>query len=147
MSRIGERRKKILDYVSGHPSSTLEFRTDYNSPVVVLDMVENVDDLVMQIITTARSCASFTQSGIRETSSGRSRSSLDIWRHAKSVLPDIDIFTIMESIYRLRNKLNMNYCGFVHRSVFKPRYYDWDYGNFLTREYRIMFSTWRKLHE
>jgi len=163
MSRISERRQKILDYNSVHDYGYLVFRRDgYTRPderTVIpipagqlkfnMDGSPNRKQLVRVIMDMSRIYGSFNPTTNRmETSSGRNRSSLDIWRHAKSIYPDIDVFLIMEAIYALcyREGLFGQYCSTVHRAVFNLRGYE-NSENFVCREYRINFSTWRQLHE
>ena len=152
MTRLDERREKILRYVGSQNCFPLILKTGFYGSVgggeIVPLLPMAVEDLVMSILDNAESLGSFNQSINRfETSPGRARSSLDIWRHALSVCPELDIFTIMETIYNLRGSLRVNYCSFVHRSVFRRGHSEWDPPNFLTREYGIRFSTWKRLHE
>lgn len=55
-----------------------------------------------------------------ETRSSALRSSIDIWRHAKYYFPDISIFSVMNSIYRLTTVVRLygQYCSVVRRRVF-----------------------------
>jgi hypothetical protein len=150
MSRIGERREKILKYISKHNCDPLLFKDPYipNSPITNLQDTENIDALVWEIIKLSARLGSYNSTmNYVETYSGKMRSSLDIWRHAKSVKPDIDIFTIMESIYRLKDQVYGHYCTTVKRVVFMLPRYGSGVRNILCREYNIKFSTWRKLHE
>ena len=153
--RLAQRREKILRYISEHNTDNLLFRhPGYRETpeeyMVHLDADgSNIDDLVMEIITKSENYCSYNPNmGYVETIYGRMRSSLDIWRHAKSVLPDIDIFTIMESIYNIKELLYGHYCITVKRAVFRlPNSWSSGVSNFLCREYGIRLSTWRKLHE
>jgi len=152
MSRIMERRKKIETYIGLYERSPLSFLRYAVGEGVAVPMESDgsdLDVLVMEILEKAMVCMSYN--GVRiETMSGRMRSSLDIWRHAKFVSPDVDILSIMESIHRLRDRIYGHYCTTVKRSVFRlPNNYGIALGrrSFYCREYRIRFSTWGKLHE
>jgi hypothetical protein len=155
MSRIQERREKILKYIEKYDQSPLVFRKYISSdksdhfPSISGDYDEPVDNLVMNILDMSQRYGSFNRkTDSIETGNGRMRSSFDIWRHAKAVLPDIDIFSIMESIYRIKDDIYGHYCSQVHRAVFDN---DHSWGpldrGFLAREYGIMTTTWKKLHE
>ena len=151
MSRIDDRRNKILQYINKRNCDPLLFKDPHtsNSPIVELTNYGGIDDLVFDIITMSHRYGSYnTTMNYVETYSGKMRSSLDIWRHAKSVLPDIDIFTIMEAVYRLQDRLYGHYCVTIKRAVFRlPNSWSNGVSNFKCREYGIMFSTWRNLHE
>lgn len=151
MSRISIRRDKILQYISKHNCDPLLFKDPYtpDSAIVHLSDTKGIDILVFEIITLSSRLGSYNSTmNFIETYPGRMRSSLDIWRHAKSVIPDVDIFTVMESIYRLKDRIYGHYCITVKRSVFKlPHSWGNSVSNFKCREYNIMLSTWRNLHE
>ncbi len=152
MSRMDDRRKKIQNYVDTNRNDNLYFKRTVTGEIVQLSAT-NTDDLIMEILQKAEDYWSWSESGF-ETTPGRLRSSLDIWRHAKTALPDIDIFRVMEAIYRLKDKVYGHYCYMVHRSVFRlPDTGSWSvhrqpigFRNFICREYKIKFSTWKKLH-
>jgi len=169
-SRIAQRREKILAYNNSHCTDALEFKVLYGSKtgqIVTIpeahtmlpntelkfnrDGSPNRKQLVRIILRMAENYGSYNPTTrILETGCGRNRSSLDIWRHAKSVYPDIDVFLIMEAIYALaddeQERIFGQYCGMVHRAVFNlggPRLnHRWR-----CDEYKIMFTTWKKLHE
>lgn len=156
MPSIKNRQKKILDYMEKTNQSPLVFRGNYgkNSPVINITGYEptDIDGIVMDILNKSQLHPSFNpKTGKFETSAGRLRSALDIWRHAKSILPDIDIFTVMESIYRIRNELYGHFCLTVRRTVFRPNLFYHgridDPSSFMCFEYGIKFSTWKNLHE
>jgi hypothetical protein len=80
-----------------------------------------LEETIYEILNMAQSYCSYNSvTGELETTPGRLRSCIDIWRHLKTVKPDIDIFTIMETIYAIRHRLYGHYCSTVHRTVFKP---------------------------
>ena len=151
MSRMAERRAKILRYIDEHNQDTLYFVNVYSpsKDITYLLDTDSIDLLVSEILSRSKNYGSYNPNmNYIETYPGRMRSSLDIWRHAKSIKPDIDIFTIMESIYGFRYDIYGHYCGNVKRAVFRePTFYSKGVPNFKCREYNIMFSTWRKLHE
>jgi len=159
---IAKRREKILAYNSKQCCDPLEFKGQYgignkSVPIPEDELKFNHDgspnrkQLVRIIIRMAVRYGSYNPTTkVLETGCGRNRSSLDIWRHAKSLYPDMDVFLIMEAIHALyidpREKIYGQYCSFVKRSVFDlsgPReFLSWGCG-----EYKISFNTWRKLHE
>lgn len=159
------RRNKILAYNSKHDCSPLLFR-DYRGLIKTIPKEElrfnndgspNRKRLVLSILSMSEHFDSVREDGTWETSPGRNRSSLDIWRHAKALYPDIDVFSIMETIHRLTKSgaLFTQYCTTVHRSV---TYLSDSRGrDIFTRDdedlmwrcgdYNISFNTWRNLHE
>lgn len=155
-SRIDTRRQKIIAYNSKYDCSPLHF-VDYHRKTVEIDNDDlrfnadgspNIKRLVLTILSMSERLFSFSESGIAETSPGRNRSSLDIWRHAKLLYPDIDVFRIMEVLYKLSENgdLFVQYCHQVKRTVFY-RSNNREMYNFLSGEYHIQFSTWKKLHD
>jgi len=150
MSRIVDRRDKILQYISKYNCDPLLFKDPYTPDSDTVNLLNTeVDALVFEIISMSHRYGSYnTTMNYVETFPGKMRSSLDIWRHAKSAIPDIDIFTVMESIYRLKDRIYGHYCTTVKRAVFRlPTSWSIGVPNFKCREYNIMFSTWRNLHE
>jgi len=155
---IKEKRKKIQTYIDTQCSDILLFKRHFlgGGRRVSIPKVNNlpngkpdIDNLVRNIFSHAEEYYSYNPVTKEcETSYGRSRSSIDVWRHAKSVLPDIDIFTIMESIYNIREGLDGDYCRDVMRSVFDLlTNEDWEgVFEFRCEEYGINFSDWEKLH-
>lgn len=161
---LENRRTKILAYNNKHRTDPLLFMNFAKKivPIPETDLKFNKDGspnrrrLVMTIINMSEKYASVTETGLYETAPERNRSALDIWRHAKAIYPDIDVFGIMEAIYKLclSGELYGQYCGTVHRAVFyssathyrdtRRRHPDelrWTCG-----DYRITFSTWENLH-
>lgn len=159
---IAKRREKILDYNSRQCTDPLLFREFYGYENKIIPIPEsqlkfnrdgspNKKQLVRVVLNMACNYSSYNPTTDKyETSPGRNRSSLDIWRHIKSIYPDMDVFLIMEAIHALyivpSENIYGQYCGVVHRSVFNlsdSRYYvSWRCG-----EYKISFNTWRKLHD
>jgi hypothetical protein len=167
MSQIQKRREKILAYNSKHDCSPLIFKTWNGSREVTIpsdqlkfnkDGSPNVKQLVLTILEMSERNSSFNRDTNKfETSEGRNRSSLDIWRHAKNIYPDIDVFRIMEVLHKLCKSgvVRGQHCSTVHRAVFyrnENRGYDifsrddedlmWRCG-----DYKISFNTWSNLHE
>lgn len=139
------RREKIMDYVNRQP------RTDplsFHGVQVIYD--GGLRGLILCILRLANNYGSYNSSGQLETSSGRARSSFDIWRHVKRYNPEIDIFTVMEELYSMRARLSGRYCYVVKRGVFRV-FNNWidsnlEFGTFISREYMISFRAWEKLH-
>lgn len=161
---LENRRNKILAYNAKHDAGPLLFM-NYKSQIVRIpdselkfnkDGSPNRRRLVMSIISMSEKYSSVTEAGVYETSAERNRSALDIWRHAKAIYPDIDVFSIMEAIYKLclNGELYGQFCRTVRRAVFyssgsRGRHIgsrDRDELRWLCGEYRITFSTWENLH-
>jgi hypothetical protein len=159
---IAKRREKILAYNSRQCTDPLFFREYYDSDKKIIPIPEselkfnrdgspNRKQLVRIVLYMALRYSSYNPITDKyETGTGRNRSSLDIWRHIKSIYPDMDVFLIMEAIHALAidhaEEIYGQYCSMVRRSVFNltgPR----DYMSWRCGEYKISFNTWRKLHE
>lgn len=161
-SNVQKRRDKIQHYIDGLiRTEPLEFKRMFSTDTNIVELTahnksNDLDDLVYECFDLASMFASWNPSiNNYETSSGRLRSSVDIWRHIRSVRPEVDIFSVMESIYRLRENLYGHYCITVKRAVFRPVRGIDDYrgtaaspSSLICNEYGgIRFSTWKKLHE
>ena len=159
---IAKRREKILDYNSRQCTDPLLFREYYGPNRKIIPIPEsqlkfNMDgspnrkQLVRVVLNMACNYASYNPNmNYIETGPGRNRSSLDIWRHIKSIYPDMDVFLIMEAIHALATdhteEIYGQYCSFVHRAVFNLSGHR-DYMSWRCGEYKISFNVWRKLHD
>ena len=157
INRIQQRREKILEYNSRFDDCPLIF-VDYGRKQVFIpkenlkfnkDGGPNIYRLVISILEMCNKYYSASINGVLETSPGRNRSSFDIWRHAKMLYPDIDVFRIMEVLHRLCKERAVygQYCFQVKRAVFYISDRAEFRPNWLCREYKIVFNTWKKLHE
>lgn len=157
MTMIQNRRDKILAYNSKRDCRPLRFSFRGDEKTIPerelkfnKDGSPNVYRLVISILEMCSSCRSINSvTDVLETMQDCNRSSLDIWRHAKYLYPDIDVFKIMEALHRLvrEDKVYAQFCNQVKRTVF---YLDEDRSHdmhFKCEEYNISFNTWRKLHE
>lgn len=173
MTTIKQKQQMVLDYIQNCTQTPLCFKraipVQYGQPSIppVLQPILNagsktLKDLVYAILENCIHFGSYEPESTRfETSYGRMRSSLDIWRHVIYYRPDVDIFSVMEVLYQLRNDLYGHYCSTVHRTVFKIpspwQTYSFTHNpkGFYTHEYRssaigvqnvLKFSGWKKLH-
>jgi hypothetical protein len=155
MTSIRDKRQIIQNYVDKlEDVSPLLFVPLSSKGKKTVDIPEckDLEETIFQIINMSQSYYSYNPSAKAfETSAGRLRSAIDIWRHAKSVKPDISIFTVMEVIYSIRGRLYGHYCCTVHRTVFKPSFgYNGDVTDdrtlFCGEFDDILFSEWSKLH-
>lgn len=147
---VANRRQKILNYISRYDQSPLIFRSYYSDSVPEQEVPAglSIRDAVKEALMLSRNFGSYNPSINRmETTPGRMRSSLDIWRHLKSYYPDIDIFSVMEAIYQLRRNLYGHYCITVKRAVFKWANDLADMQSFYCNDYHMTFNGWKKLHE
>ena len=139
-----KRREKILNYINTCRTDPLHFV--HEGKVVKEILHDSLITLIRGVLRHSENCCSINSSEILETRSGRRRSSLDIWRHVKYFIPDVDIFTVMETLYVMRGELYGNYCWLVKRGVFTMDSYRSGVNNFLSREYMITFNAWKCLH-
>ncbi len=83
-----------------------------------------------------------------ETRRGARRSALDIWRHALVYKPELTIFEVMASIYRINitstNDMTLRgwYCSTVRRLVFWENRGRWMIENRRVSEFKILFGDW-----
>jgi hypothetical protein len=104
-----------------------DYTPEYLLTPVLVDISEefseqkSLDNKILFLLRYSRSCGSYERnSNYYETSSGRRRSSLDLWRHLITYYPKYTIFDVMHSLYRLavKNIVTYNYCSVVKRLVF-----------------------------
>jgi hypothetical protein len=110
--------------------------------------------LVLSILDMTAKYYSVDGDGKVETPPEANRSAIDIWRHAIALYPDMDIYRIMETIYRLCDKEEEEgalvfgqFCWMIKQSVFRNfrvRTTDMD---FSCDEYDMAFGDWKVLHE
>lgn len=165
MTTIKQKQEMVLRYIGYYPQTPLVFKYHPISKPGALTSVPEIIEfpitesmslkaLVYAILEKCVGYDSYTVTSMRyETSSGRMRSSLDIWRHVKYYRPDVDIFSVMEALYQLRDKMYGHYCVTVCRAVFKlpspwiSFSYTFHPGSFFTREYgTLTYAGWKKLH-
>jgi hypothetical protein len=157
---IQQRREKILAYNSQTCLEPLIFM-DRKGGILEIAKEDlkfnksgtpNRRRLVLSILEMCRNYGSTNQVTNKfETDAGRNRSAIDIWRHAKALYPNIDVFRIMETIWQLceEGEVFGQYCHRVMRAVFRT----WNHDgkdtdmHFDCHEYDIVFNTWELLHE
>lgn len=76
------------------------------------------------------------ETGTVETSPGKHRSVLDIWRHV-IFYRKLSIFDVMSILYSIREDLRIQYCRVIHRRVFDSRR---DSSGFLRSDLQMDFS-------
>ena len=119
--------KSVLKYVKENLNSTLYFKGWTFDPLYrkiddgfkFMNLCE-IDKLVITILSLAEEFESASSNNKLETTRGRSRSALDVWRHAKQFFP-IDIFSIMRSLFKISYYgavYGVGYCSTVKRMVF-----------------------------
>lgn len=146
--RIDIRREKINLYNCQQLTDPLVFFDIISKKEIKIPRYKTIPRLVMSILSLSRLYVSANKETLQiETTKGRNRSVIDIWRHAISQYPDVNIFSIMEAIYSLcaDEKVFGQYCVVVRRSVFRNHYL-LGTSNFTAREYKIKFHSWKKLH-
>lgn len=139
--------QQVLDYISHYDQTPLYFKSKSVNKESISKL--SINDLVMKVLSLTKRYSSYNlKTGAKETKINRRRSSLDIWRHCKYFQPDITIFQVMRSLYKLEPAINSNYCGFVYRRVFRitdnllPLYLR---GHEVHDEYKLLFSSWRDI--
>ena len=148
---IKHRQEKILSYLEGQNCDPLQFQTFSMGEFVPLTAGSTLMETVSKVIKLAKNYRSWNPKSKRvETRSGALRSAVDIWRHIKSIQPDVSIFSVMEAVYSLIDSKSIagHYCYTTRRAVFWECLTDhWlIQENFKCREFGIMLSTWKKLH-
>jgi hypothetical protein len=116
-----------------------------------LDKLKTLDDKILKILTLCYRYNSYIVGETHfETSSGRSRSSLDLWRHIVYFYPEVTIFEVMKSLVNLyeSHKVGELFCSTVHRRVFystNSNYYSY-YGFGNTKdEYKLTLKQWKDI--
>lgn len=160
--RVTQRRKKIVDYMlqPGVMVTPLKFDMENQTTYEELPEHMNLRDLVLETLERTNRSGSYYEYKTtavtprtlvrKETSNLRYRSWLDIWRHITSIRPEVSVFQVMETLYKLKDEIYGHYCPTVRRAVFcalsmrgwltpiRER-------NFVARELRMIFRSWRNL--
>lgn len=144
-------QESVLKYVNKHLDTTLEFEGwEFNSEFRDLSEFEDLqlnetDKVVITVLHLSKIYPSKSSLGV-ETSKGRYRSSLDIWRHTKQFIPDADIFSVMRSLYKIcYHKIcwGASYCNDVKRIVFSRNGLEINQQLFRVDEYGGMLILWK----
>jgi hypothetical protein len=136
---------KVLGYVENNLHDTLYFDEGVKPKTI-----SSTKELVYNILEMTEHYSSRAKNGQVETYPNRARSSIDIWRHALDVCPDITIFDVMKALYELAHddeKLSTWICCTIDRRVFLTLSQDdsglmeaWD-----EDEYGLRLTDWNKL--
>jgi hypothetical protein len=147
--------ERVYQYISENRHDPLHFMDPAKDPYTLqnLALVEVVDtgtlkELVLSILLVSRTRTSANSDNIAETSPGRRRSSIDIWRHVLYFRPEVDILEIMRTlvdIVKTDRRVSTIFCGQVVRRVF--RLYDkvpstQNYDNEYMDEYNLHILDW-----
>ena len=139
--------KKVEKYIAHRPQTPLRFSRSSKK----IKFTGDLDALVIDILNSTHRHWSININNIHETSPGRRRSVLDIWRHALTYDPDITIYAVMRSLFSLGNKdllIGGFYCGNIGRRVFRSRE-SYRFGNFWGErdqdEFGLSFSDWETI--
>lgn len=111
---------QVFAYIRSKDSGDLSFFKDGGKGNITL--TDNVDANIVQLLKLSRNHGSYLVGTLaQETSAGRYRSSIDIWRHYRFYDPNIKIADILNGLYRLyqKDQLYTHYCSTVQRRVFK----------------------------
>lgn len=112
-------QEKVLNYLKDKDISPLHFKSPELYRGDLNRLSGDMDDLLRFIMKVMRYHDSFDKNDDYDTSSVRWRSSLDIWRHVIYYFPNITIFSVMKSLYNIREECGGQYCTTVHRRTFK----------------------------
>ena len=120
------RRKLVNDFLNKFPddyTDKLQFRGWFRKKSKYFDSSKaSLDSMVLKCIELMWEFPSVDEFDTLETHNGAYRSVLDIWRHIKNFVPDITIFEVMNSVYRVHGQLNCQICNEIKRRVFyNPR--------------------------
>lgn len=79
----------------------------------------SLDKAVIRCLELMEKYPSIDQkTGYQETRNGADRSAIDIWRHLQVDYPEVTLPEVMQTMYKIRRKLNGHYCYVVKRRVF-----------------------------
>lgn len=140
------RVEMVERYIQDLPQTPLRFSKSSRK----INYTGNVDDLVLDILDRIYYYCSMNTDNIRETGPRRRRSVLDIWRHTQFYIPDLTIFEVMRSLFRLGNKnlISSLVCPGIGRRVFTAKiYYPYHYmaGQDIKDEFRLTFYDWETI--
>lgn len=154
MELLTDKVNLINTYVNKNLSSDLFFVKSGLAGDEIIPLSLGCTDLksiVFEALTISRrasSCSKDSRGNYFETSSGRLRSALDLWRHIKTYYPEKTIYEVMEALYELEKKgrVNGHYCGTVRRRVFWPTSGGGVViGKSFRDEFGLIFSDWENI--
>lgn len=147
----------VNNWVKGRNTSDLVFVRYYSGEAGEIefnDFTEDGDSLIVSCLKLSKVLYSAIKSKdgfyYTETPPGRRRSVLDIWRHAKYINPNIDIFYVMRELYSImergEGKTNSLVCNGIGRRVFR-------YTGLMSRNYSpderdefgLLFNQWENI--
>lgn len=144
-------RQRIKEYLKSTDTSPLIF-SDYDSSNSSFDWKKaSLEDAVRQVLELTMWNDSINSNGKCETSYGKFRSSIDIWRHIKFFRPRVSLISVMKAIWKICPTLRGQYCVDVHRVVFKKNsvggYTDPDMQRLkpTQSEFGILLRDWNKI--
>jgi hypothetical protein len=121
-----ENRDRVNKYLNSNYVDSLSplYFNGYESPKDEFDPDKHsVEAMCKRMLQLTRSYPSFDEDTKElECSSGRNRSSLDVWRHIRYYYPQITIYDVMNALYNIDEENDGYYgffCGNIKRRIFK----------------------------
>lgn len=115
-------RQKVRRYLEGLSLNNLIFSPDLTNEEIASVSEKNRKEAIIACMNLCETHSSINSTtGLRETSKGKRRSVLDIWRHLKLYRPRVTIFGVMQSLYILdveEERVVSCFCNQVRRRVF-----------------------------
>lgn len=133
--------------------SALKFRDDgrinFNDDINHLKNLQSIDDRVYEIVCLCRRYITIHYKGENfQCRSGANRSAVDIMCIYKFYFGDIDLFTILRTLYRLvsERRISTLKCSDIHKQVFWKRGLGDNYSMYYeTTEFGIKFDEWMNI--
>jgi hypothetical protein len=141
-----KKNSDTLVFESGNFTILPEFRFPGSFSTLHLPRIlTECETLLLTVFTLTNLYASNNlKTGIKETTSGRRRSSIDVWRHAKFFKPEIEIFDVMRALWNLEKMrvLHSIFCTDVNKRVFCKNYDNSEIGRGIPDEFGGTSESW-----
>ncbi len=131
--------------IQGNLTMETSLIDELKSQVSIEDRIYNIVKLSSRTFGTVH-----YKSGSYQCKPSARRSALDIMRIYKFYFEDIDLFTVMRTLYKLveDRKLSTMKCPTIHKEVFWVQSSNWDgSSNWEDTELNIKFNSWRTIGE
>jgi hypothetical protein len=152
---MNEKARKIVNETLGflfpNGVTSLYFYSDFRGKKLEDNPFKNLnlDNSILECLNIMRYCESYDENAHYECREGANRSVIDVWRHLKYFNPDLTIFEVMNTVYKLiyyDNLINTFICGDIYRRVLiagENEFYAHDYD--IYDVFHLFLDEWKNI--
>jgi hypothetical protein len=112
-------RRLVNVYLKTEETSPLILNGWFKRRAKVFNLsVYSMEEIVLKVLSLTEQYPTETRDGRDYVSEKSNRSCVDIWRLIINFIPEVTIFQVMNSIYKIKDKLNCQYCFSIEKRVF-----------------------------